>query len=72
MVRTAAGAVLLDTTGKVAGRGAYLCPTAECLALAVKRKAIERALQCALDSAVVESLALQMAAAPQSTEPAAF
>jgi predicted RNA-binding protein YlxR (DUF448 family) len=36
------GAVMVDLTGKAKGRGAYLCPNGECLAKAVKRKAIQR------------------------------
>ena len=44
VVRTTAGAVVLDPSGKVNGRGAYLCPRLDCLKLAVKRKALHRAL----------------------------
>jgi predicted RNA-binding protein YlxR (DUF448 family) len=47
IVRTPEGAVEFDTSqaGKKPGRGAYLCPDRECLAKAVKRKGLERALQ---------------------------
>jgi hypothetical protein len=44
VVRTTAGEVALDPSGKVNGRGAYLCPRLDCLKLAIKRKALHRAL----------------------------
>ena len=31
IVRTAEGDAVLDRTGKMSGRGAYLCPESECL-----------------------------------------
>lgn len=39
------GEISLDSTGKAAGRGAYLCRDAACLAKAVKEKRLERALK---------------------------
>lgn len=39
------GGLTLDPTGKKSGRGAYLCPTPECVATALKRKALERSLK---------------------------
>ncbi|MBC7335585.1 MAG: YlxR family protein, partial [Clostridia bacterium] len=44
VVRTPAGEVLIDPTGKRSGRGAYVCPQEECLRKAIKHKALERAL----------------------------
>jgi predicted RNA-binding protein YlxR (DUF448 family) len=44
VVRTPEGQVELDSTGKQSGRGAYLCPSVDCLDRAQKRKALERAL----------------------------
>ncbi len=38
--------VMVDKTGKAQGRGAYICPTLECLEKAWKIKAISRALDC--------------------------
>ena len=34
--------VSIDSTGKAKGRGVYICPTEECLAKAIKKKAISR------------------------------
>lgn len=44
LVLTPEGNVMLDTTGKANGRGAYLCPKSECFTVARKKKAIGRAL----------------------------
>ena len=44
VVRTPEGELVLDKTGRMPGRGAYLCLSEECLKKAVKKKAIERAL----------------------------
>ena len=45
VLKTAEGEVTLDTTGKLNGRGAYLCKDAECLKKAIKHKGIERSLK---------------------------
>jgi predicted RNA-binding protein YlxR (DUF448 family) len=39
------GRFFLDTTGKKAGRGAYVCPSVECLSNALKRKSFDRAFR---------------------------
>ncbi|MDN5346688.1 MAG: uncharacterized protein PWP65_252 [Clostridia bacterium] len=44
VVRTPEGTLLLDPTGKKAGRGAYICPQRECFQKALKNRALERAL----------------------------
>ena len=36
VLRTAEGEILIDATGRKNGRGAYLCPSCECLKKAVK------------------------------------
>jgi predicted RNA-binding protein YlxR (DUF448 family) len=45
IVRVADGSVCYDSRGKVSGRGAYLCPKESCLAIAKKRRCLERALK---------------------------
>lgn len=45
IVRTLAGTVEVDPTGKKAGRGAYLCRSRACWNAALKKKSIEHALQ---------------------------
>lgn len=56
VVRTPDGAVVLDASGKKAGRGAYLCNSEDCLTKAAKGKRLERALQHAVDPLVYEQL----------------
>lgn len=60
IVRTPDDQVLLDPTGKRAGRGAYVCPRAACLEKALKEKALSRALQREIDAAVIEQLQSQL------------
>lgn len=48
VVRTPLGQVRLDATGKLAGRGAYLCRSEVCLAQAMKRRQLSRALGVAV------------------------
>ena len=56
MVRSASGEVLIDPSGKEPGRGAYICHSAQCVAMAVKKKAFERALRAAVPSELIEEL----------------
>jgi len=48
VVRTATGEVAIDSTGRTAGRGAYLCRTAECIDIAIRKGALSRALRTPL------------------------
>ena len=45
VVRTPDEQIVLDTTGKKAGRGAYICRNEQCLTKAFKEKRLERALK---------------------------
>jgi len=42
----------MDVTGRAAGRGAYLHASAECIELARKRRALDRALGTAVQAEV--------------------
>jgi uncharacterized protein len=55
-VRTPGGVVALDPTGRAPGRGAYLHPSDECIELAKKRKALDRALGAPVAPEVLNSL----------------
>lgn len=48
IVRNKEGSVGVDLTGKAQGRGAYLCPSVQCLEKAIKSRALQRALECEL------------------------
>ena len=56
VVRSPEGEISIDLTGRKAGRGAYLCPKAECLEKAIKTKALERSLEVTMDAALYETL----------------
>ena len=56
LVRDASGAVVADVTGKLNGRGAYLCQDPACWTLAQRRKALERALKVSLDETAWQNL----------------
>jgi len=45
LVRTPEGEIVIDPSGKLSGRGAYLCPRPDCLRAAQKRKSLDRALR---------------------------
>lgn len=48
IVRTPAGEVVLDATGKLAGRGAYVCRQKTCLLAALEHERLEKALETSL------------------------
>ena len=56
VVRETDGALCLDMTGRLNGRGAYLCCDAACLQRALKIRALERALEQPLPSELVSAL----------------
>ena len=60
VVRSPEGDVSLDFKGKLPGRGAYVCPSPECLARVRKSRALERAFSAQLPTEVYEALELQM------------
>ena len=61
VVRSPEGEVSLDFRGKKPGRGAYVCPNAECLKKARKSRAIERAFSVAIPPEVYDALEQEMA-----------
>lgn len=48
LVRTAAGIVEIDATGKKSGRGAYLCRASQCWEAAIKGGRLEHSLKVTL------------------------
>ena len=60
VIKTAEGEILLDATGRKNGRGAYLCPSEECLKKAIKNKGLERSFNMAIPKEVYESLEKEM------------
>ena len=60
VVKSPEGEVSLDFKGKKPGRGAYVCPDAECLRRARKSRALERAFSAAMPDGVYDALEAQM------------
>ncbi len=60
VVRGTDGTVSLDFSGKVNGRGAYICPNVACLQKAQKSKALDRSLEVPIPDAVYSRLAAEM------------
>ena len=52
--------VLLDTTGRKNGRGAYICDNPDCLKKARKSKGLERSLKASIPDEVYENLEKEM------------
>ena len=60
VVRMTDGNVSLDFSGKLNGRGAYICPDPECLKKAQKTRSLERRLEVPIPETVYERLAAEM------------
>ena len=56
VLKTAEGPIVIDTTGRKNGRGAYLCMTKECLVKARKNKGLERSFKMSIPDEVYEKL----------------
>ena len=56
VLRTPENQILLDTTGRKNGRGAYLCRSMECFEKAVKNHGLQRSLKTEIPAEVYESL----------------
>jgi len=61
VVKSPEGEISLDFGGRKPGRGAYVCPNAECLKKARKSRALERAFSAAIPSEVYDALEQEMA-----------
>ena len=56
VVKTPDDQVVIDLTGRLNGRGAYICPNAECLKIARKSKRIERSFQMQIPDEVYNKM----------------
>lgn len=70
IVRSPEGEVSVDMTGKKAGRGAYLCASAACLAKARKAKRLERAFGVPVPDGTYERLTEEIVCAEQTAKEA--
>lgn len=56
IVRTPEGNVMIDESGKMNGRGAYIKRDVQVLEQARKKKVLERHLECSIDDSVYEEI----------------
>lgn len=52
IVKTSENEIKLDFTGRLNGRGAYICPDENCLAKARKTRKIERSFECSISEEI--------------------
>ena len=56
VVKSPTGEISIDLTGKKSGRGAYVCPKADCLRKARKARRLERVFDCDIPDEVYARL----------------
>ena len=56
IVRTPDGTIQIDRTGKLNGRGAYLCDDLACLRAARKRRSLQRSLDTPIPDEIFDEL----------------
>ena len=61
IIKTPEGEVILDSTGKKNGRGAYICRNPECYKKAVKAKRLERSFSMPIPESVSEQILKELA-----------
>ena len=60
VIKTPEEEIVLDTSGRKNGRGAYICASMECLKIAQKKRGLERSLKVSIPEEVYESLEQEM------------
>ena len=56
IVKNKENQINIDRTGKMDGRGAYICDNIECLEKAIKTKKLERTFEMKIDDEIYENL----------------
>lgn len=64
VVRSPEGEVSIDPKGKKPGRGAYVCPSADCLKKALRSNALGRSLDVTIPPEVHDALVAEMENSP--------
>lgn len=60
VLKTAEDEIILDATGRKNGRGAYLCPSKECLKMARKKKGLDRSFRMTVPEEIYDQLEKEM------------
>lgn len=56
IVKNSEGKVFLDFSSKAAGRGAYICDKAECIAKLKKNRLLDRVFECKIDESIYSAI----------------
>lgn len=56
VVKNNQGEIYIDKTGKMQGRGAYICDSIDCLEKAIKTKRIEKIFETKIDEEIYNNL----------------
>ena len=56
IIKVPEGDILIDTSGKKNGRGAYICNSVSCLAAAKKKHALDRAFKITVSDSVFDKI----------------
>ena len=54
VIKTPEDEIMIDATGRKNGRGAYICPSRDCLAKAIKSKGLERSFKMSIPTEMEE------------------
>ena len=60
ILKTETEGIILDPTGRKNGRGAYICPSSECLKKAIKSRRLDRSFKMQVPKEVYETLKKEM------------
>ena len=67
VVKSPEGDISLDFRGKAAGRGAYICRSAECLEKARKARRFEKSFSCRIEESVYEVMLSELSEGSQDS-----
>lgn len=56
IVKTPDGEIVVDTSGRVNGRGAYICNNSKCFELAFKNRSISQSLKAEVTNEIYDNL----------------
>jgi predicted RNA-binding protein YlxR (DUF448 family) len=56
IIKTSDDEIMLDPTGKLNGRGAYICKDSNCLKQAIKTKGLDRAFKMQISKEIYDKL----------------
>ncbi len=60
VLKTPEGNICIDKTGKLNGRGAYICDSVDCLKKAIKSKGLERSFKVEIPQDIYDVLSKEM------------